>query len=149
MLERKCDIVARFPPFCSRHSVRFIAFCSLMQADSALPNFRKNMDACPNNRQAPQSFSELNNGTHHKQAVSNLTLYKIALGRICLELFYLLPCDLIGSSSQFLIVSKKHDVLWHVITNRNFSLTNSRTWPYFNVMSDKSNCLLTICLKLS
>ncbi len=75
----------------------------------------------------PLNLSLNCDGTHHKQAVSNLTLYKIALGRICLELFYLLPCDLIGSSPQFLIVSKKHDVLRHVIMNRNFSLTNSRT----------------------
>lgn len=38
---------------CSHYTVRFMAFHSLMHADSALPNFRRNMDAYPYHQQYP------------------------------------------------------------------------------------------------
>lgn len=94
-------MVSGFPKSVVVTHLRFMAFHSLMHTDSALPDFRRNMDAYPNHQQNPSVIPVKCNGSHHKQAVSNLTLYKNVLGRICLELFHLTPCELLGLLPSF------------------------------------------------
>lgn len=96
-----------------------MAFRSLADGMSS----RLSMDAYPNHRQ--NASVHLNcNGSDHKQAVFNLTLYKDVLMRKRMELFYLAPCELLD-----LLPS-----LHHEMANRNFSSFTAGL-TFLNVMN--------------